>query len=203
MVEITSRCPTTGKECSACGIIGHFGKVCQNSKREHYSRANAIHSQTAGTADAQNNHFDYLEDDYTYIIRECQPLRDHVAIAKSNTNKLPLCTIKLNTVSRALSLNELRDATAQDSPMNKLQEAIRTQRCDDELVRSYKQVRSEFASHDGLILRGTRIVIPEALQQHVIDLAHTGHQGTVKNKRLLREKVWFPGIDRLAERRIQ
>ena len=100
-----SRCPATGKECSACGIIGHFGRVCQNSKRKHYSRANVIHSQTAGTADAQNNHFDYLEDEYTYIIRECQPLRDHVAIAKSNKNKLPLYTIKLNTISRAMSLN--------------------------------------------------------------------------------------------------
>ena len=78
----------------------------------------------------------------------------------------------VNTVPRAMSLNELRDATAQDSTMNKLQEAIRTQRWDDELVRSNKQNLSEFASHDGLILRGTRIVIPEALQQQAADLAN-------------------------------
>ena len=108
----------------------------------------------------------------------------------------------VNTVPRAMSLSELRDATAQDSTMIKLQEAIRSQRWDDELVRLYKQIRSKFASHDGLILRGTRIVIPEALQQQVVNLAHIGHQGIVKTKRLLWEKVWFPGIDRLVERRI-
>lgn len=34
-------------------------------------------------------------------------------------------------------------------------------------------------------------------------LAHEGHQGIVKTKSLLREKVWFPGIDRLVENEIQ
>ena len=34
-------------------------------------------------------------------------------------------------------------------------------------------------------------------------LAHIGHQGIVKTKRLLREKVWFPGIDKLTEERIR
>ena len=93
-----SRCPAAAKECSVCGIIGHFGRVCQNSKRKHYSRANAIYSQTAGTVDTQNNHFDCFDDVYACTIRECQPPRDQVAIAKRNKNKLPLCTIKLNTV---------------------------------------------------------------------------------------------------------
>lgn len=36
------------------------------------------------------------------------------------------------------------------------------------------------------------MVIPETLQQRVIDLAHTGHQGIAKTKALLRTKVWFP-----------
>ena len=32
---------------------------------------------------------------------------------------------------------------------------------------------------------------------------HYSHQGLVKTKRLLREKVWFPGIDLLAKRTIE
>ena len=32
-----------------------------------------------------------------------------------------------------------------------------------------------------------------------MDLAHIGYQGVVKTKRLLREKIWFPGIDKLTE----
>jgi len=48
-------------------------------------------------------------------------------------------------------------------------------------------------------LRGTRIVIPETLQQQTIQLAHEGHQGITKCKALLREKVWFAAIDKKVE----
>ena len=42
-------------------------------------------------------------------------------------------------------------------------------------------------------------MIPTSLQQRV---AHEGHQGIVKTKKLLREKVWFPGIDRMVMKMI-
>jgi len=34
-------------------------------------------------------------------------------------------------------------------------------------------------------------------------LAHGGHQGIVKTKQLIRDKVWFPGIDKLAEEKVK
>ncbi|XP_064475533.1 uncharacterized protein K02A2.6-like [Ornithodoros turicata] len=33
----------------------------------------------------------------------------------------------------------------------------------------------------------------------VAQLADRGHQGMVKTKQLIREKAWFPGIDKMAE----
>ena len=50
------------------------------------------------------------------------------------------------------------------------------------------------------LLRGTRIVIPQSLQRRVARLAHEGHQGIIKTKKLLRERVWLPGIDKLFEK---
>ena len=50
-----------------------------------------------------------------------------------------------------------------------------------------------------VILRGSRIVVPKVMQEHVLKLAHEGHHGLVKTKALLREKVWFPGMDRMVE----
>lgn len=44
-----------------------------------------------------------------------------------------------------------------------------------------------------------RIIIPETLQHTVIQLAHEGHQGIVRTKQLLREKVWFVNIDKKVE----
>ena len=55
---------------------------------------------------------------------------------------------------------------------------------------------------DGIILRGSRIVLPECLRLKAVQIAHEGHQGLVKTKQLLCEKVWYPGIDKQAKQTI-
>ena len=64
-----------------------------------------------------------------------------------------------------------------------------------------KSVRDELtvSTDDDIILRGLRIVIPSRIRAHVVNLAHEGHQGLVKTKALLHEKVWFPKIYELTE----
>lgn len=52
-----------------------------------------------------------------------------------------------------------------------------------------------------VILRGITIVVPQSRRNRVVSLAHEGHQGVVKRKERLRAKVWWPGMDRDAERR--
>ena len=51
-----------------------------------------------------------------------------------------------------------------------------------------------------MLLRGTKLCIPETLQKHVFQLAHEGHQGQVKCKALLRETLWFPFMDKLVDK---
>ena len=46
-----------------------------------------------------------------------------------------------------------------------------------------------------MVLRGTRLIIPERLKQNIVNIAHEGYQGIVRTKSLLRTKVWFSGID--------
>ena len=67
--------------------------------------------------------------------------------------------------------------------------------------KSYVCVRKELTFIGHVILRGVRIVIPEKLRQRVLRLAHEGHQGIVKMKERLRSKVWWPGVDKEAERK--
>jgi len=68
-----------------------------------------------------------------------------------------------------------------------------------------KELKSQFGgvfdelsiSGGGLILKGSRIVIPESLRARTLKLAHEeGHQGVTKTTNLLRNRVWFPSIDR-------
>ena len=41
------------------------------------------------------------------------------------------------------------------------------------------------------MLRGTRVILPAVLQAKAVELAHVGHHGIVKTKKLLHEKVWL------------
>ena len=106
-------------------------------------------------------------------------------------------------VPKAMTTDEVKQSTANDQTLQAVINAINTERWDDVLVQSYKRLRDELSVYDGIVLRGTRIIIPTELQSKAVDLAHVGHQGIVKTKRLLREKIWFPAIDSLAERRVR
>ena len=72
-------------------------------------------------------------------------------------------------------------------------------------IKTFSKIRDELsiAEDTGIILRGSRIVLPTSLRQKAIEIAQEGHQGVVKTKRLLREKVWFPGIDKLVQQTIE
>ena len=71
--------------------------------------------------------------------------------------------------------------------------------------RLLERVKDQLAvsASGNLILQRTRIVIPKCLQEHVVNPAHEGHQRLVKTKSLLREKVWFPNIDKLVESKVK
>ena len=51
-----------------------------------------------------------------------------------------------------------------------------------------------------LVLRGTGIVIPKTLQPRTLALAHEGNLGVLGTKQNLRTKVWWPGMDKAADR---
>ena len=61
-------------------------------------------------------------------------------------------------------------------------------------------MRGELCAIGKLLLCGTRIVVPKELRSHVLELAHEGHPGIMAMKQQLRSKVWWPGLDKDAER---
>lgn len=71
----------------------------------------------------------------------------------------------------------------------------------EDCSRDSEKVVSHTTSHaSDIALQGTRIVIPTALQNTVLQLVYEGHyEGIFKTKSLLRTKVWFQDIDHKAE----
>lgn len=72
-------------------------------------------------------------------------------------------------------------------------------------LKHYRNISSELtvSANDELILRGSRIVVPTALEQRVLQLEHESHQGIAKAKSLLREKTWFHNMDQRVETMIK
>lgn len=119
-----------------------------------------------------------------------------------------------NSTPKALKTQNIEAATQSDATLQAVAEAItkgdwhdavKRPRVDASDFRLLERVKDELtvSASGNLILRGTRIVIPKSLQEHVVNLAHEGHQGLVKTKSLLREKVWFPNIDKLVETKVK
>ena len=142
-------------------------------------------------------------DDYSASERQDMDLEadDDVCISTIITNDLP-DAVDLKTVQRA---------TQEDATSQKLIRCIeRGQLNKDEALKPFRDVFMELMYAHGVILRQDRMYIPDveigpglgSLQRLVVDLAHEGHQGVVKCKRLLRGKVWFPQMDKLVEQKI-
>lgn len=66
----------------------------------------------------------------------------------------------------------------------------------------YLSVKNELCLLGKIVMRRTRIVIPQSLKSEELLLAHEGHQGIVKTKSRLRIKVWWPKRDHDAAPRL-
>ena len=109
----------------------------------------------------------------------------------------------------ALSREEISEATTKDSTLQEVKRLISTGQWDNlkpvegvelNTLKIFAKIHSELTSVDGnLVLRGSRIVVRNALQKREVELAHEGHQELVKTCSLLRSKVWFPRMDKLVD----
>lgn len=66
-------------------------------------------------------------------------------------------------------------------------------------IQSFWSFREEIGISNGVIFKGKRVVVPESLRQDIKDQLHQGHMGIERTRRLARETVYWPGIDRELE----
>ncbi|XP_026491791.2 uncharacterized protein K02A2.6-like [Vanessa tameamea] len=89
-----------------------------------------------------------------------------------------------------------------DQEFLKVKEGIYNNACDD-IIKNYSLFKEELCFYEGLLLRGTRIIIPAQLRKQVLAAAYEGHLGIVLMKARLRTKVWWPRYDKDAETLVQ
>ena len=102
-------------------------------------------------------------------------------------------------VPRAVPLKILQQETEKDETLQALKHDVLYQKKCRPDLKSFKGVFKELSIINGLILRGEKIIIPQALQSEVIGLSHESHLGMEKTLRLLRESCWFPNMYSMTE----
>lgn len=61
-------------------------------------------------------------------------------------------------------------------------------------VRQYWSIREQLSTDGGIVLYGSRIVIPSASRRGILAKLHASHQGIVRTKRRAQQTVYWPGI---------
>ena len=79
-------------------------------------------------------------------------------------------------------LNRFHTETAQDEELVLLKHIVQTGWLQDicdllKEIQPYWTFREEMTIEDGLLLKGTHIIIPQTLHKEMIQLLHTGHLG--------------------------
>jgi hypothetical protein len=128
----------------------------------------------------------------------------HEKPTRDNAAEAYVAFVSQHAVPKSMSLDEVRESTSGSKILQKVMIAIQTGRWwSDPDLNEFVRFRNEYSIYDGVILRDHRLVIPEPLHDRVVDIAHHTHQGIVKTKQLIREKVWFPGIDKMVEEAVR
>lgn len=109
----------------------------------------------------------------------------------------------VSLVTSSVHRDNLHVATTEDAILRQVMHFVQSswptrKRLAAELT-PYYEIRDELSVVDGLVLRTERIVVPAKLRDTFIQLAHESHPGIVKTKQRIREKYWWPCLDKHVE----
>lgn len=104
-----------------------------------------------------------------------------------------------------ITVKEIEDKTTKDIKMNKLKSLILNEwpKTVSSEIKVFEKFKDQLHVEKGCIMRGLRVVVPEALQTQILEELHRGHFGIVKTKSLARNYVFWPGIDNDIEKMIK
>ena len=138
------------------------------------------------------------------------PNNDQLIADNSRQQDIAECYVNYlidSNVPKSMTLKEICLSTNNDPELQKVIQCVKSGSWDksyqNKTVYTFCRLRHELTvakvQHGEILLHDKRLVIPKDLQSRVVKIAHQSHLGIVKTKQLLREKVYFPGIDKQVE----
>ena len=141
-----------------------------------------------------------------YFSRHPDSTVDIEALAAQQQSEWYINAITSHALPSSVSRAEVAQATKADTELQQVASWLtrRDRHHFPQHLHQYKHVVDELSqAPDGILLRGSRIVVPSSLRERVLELAHKSHQGIAQTKSLIRSRLWYPGIDAQVERKVR
>ena len=133
-----------------------------------------------------------------------RPPNEILAALRSRDDPIPrrctqICASTATTLIKSITWNDVRIATASDSDMSALVDAIHNGFPDMpsamfSAIRMYHQYRDKLTEYDGVILYKDRIIIPPTLRSSVLQALHSAHQGVSMMVSRAEGSFFWPGM---------
>ena len=144
--------------------------------------------------------------DYDFVLRQ-RPGKEMVLpdafsrLSQSDKTKVWGTAVKVQSLVDISTsrLEKLQQETAADAVLQKIREFVQ-QGWPESIkslapeLRQYCSIHDDISVVDGLLLAGSRIIIPEKSRAQVLQEIHAGHQGETKCLLRAKSAVYWPGI---------
>ncbi|XP_064410442.1 uncharacterized protein K02A2.6-like [Latimeria chalumnae] len=108
--------------------------------------------------------------------------------------------VHINSIMSTKTVSEtmwkkFKEETAADELLQEVISAIHSNNPKKNIPRMYSHYWSELTMWDGVLLKGTQIVIPTTLRKDMLYRIHEGHMGIQKCRRRAREAIFWPSMN--------
>ena len=110
----------------------------------------------------------------------------------------------INTVFKSIPISDARlKQVHEEQEMDELISRVKNyvkrgwpSKCEEKELIKYSSIKHELTICNDILMYKCRIVIPKSMQKQILDSIHEGHQGIVKCRAFAKSTVWWPGISK-------
>ena len=101
---------------------------------------------------------------------------------------------------KLVDINRIKEVSSSDKEINELSQYVingfpnNINDCSAH-IKQFWNIRHDLTTLDGLLLYGTRIIIPRALRMEILENLHSAHQGETGMKARAKTCIYWPGMD--------
>ncbi|XP_048252587.1 uncharacterized protein K02A2.6-like [Haliotis rufescens] len=105
-------------------------------------------------------------------------------------------------------MSEIKSATVEDEQLQAVISAVQNGWAATHVdcsaqVKDFWTFREEISCVDGIVYKGSKVVIPSKLRVEMLQCIHSGHQGMTKSKERAREILFWPCMNKDIERTVE